>query len=320
MDTAGCCRRDFRAMSCTASIVVHTDDAAGSDSGSDHVDALVDRAVDRIGELERRWSRFLPDSEITGLNAAGGGPRRCSADTVELIEAMVAGWSATHGRFDPSLLGPLVELGYANSRTPESSATVLLPGTGFGHRVDLIRVDRGTGVAQLPTGLTLDPGGIGKGLAADIVTRELVGDVGDRSERIGALVEIGGDIRVAGVGPDDGAWTIAVAHPFGGDPEPVRLVNGGVATSTTRLRTWHRAGIDHHHLLDPASGTSTTTDVVACTVIAGTAAWAEVFTKGAFVVGVDDALARFDTLGLAARIVTGDGIARRSTTWKEFAA
>ena len=301
-------------MSGSASVVLGADGRDGRDGTT--LDSMVHRAVERVGELERRWSRFLPDSEITGLNGAGGGPRRCSIDTVELVEAMVAGWAETDGRFDPSMLGPLVELGYATSRTNDGAATECFPGTGYGRRVDLIRVDHSSGVVQLPHGLTLDPGGIGKGLAADIVARELV-DAGVDCP-IGALVELGGDVAVRGEGPDEGAWTIEIAHPFGGDTEIVRLASGGVATSTTRLRTWRRRGVQHHHLLDPATGRSTDNEVVGCTVIAGSAAWAEVFTKCAFVDGADTALARYEARGLAARVVTDDGATRHSPAWKEF--
>lgn len=311
MDTVTRCT--FAAMSCSATIVLR---AGHHDERT--LDTMLRRSVDRVDELERRWSRFRPDSEITGLNGAGGAPRRCSADTVELVTAMAAGWAATDGRFDPSLLGPLVELGYATSRTNDGATTVLDPGTGFGRRIDLIRIDRAAGVVRLPRALTLDPGGIGKGLAADIVTRELVDR--DADEPLGALVEIGGDVAVRGDGPDDGAWTIEVAHPFGDSSELVRLASGGVATSTTRLRTWHGVETEHHHLLDPATGRSTGNDVVGCTVVAGSASWAEVFTKCAFVEGLDEALARYEARGLAARVVTDDGSVRHTTRWTEFAS
>ena len=306
-------------MSCTGSVAVIADDG----TPPPRIEDWLDRAALRIDELERRWSRFLDDSEITGLNRADGAPRRCSHDTLALVEAMVAGWHATDGSFDPSLLGPLVELGYANSRVDGSAAPALLPGTGYGRRVDLIRRDRAGSIVRLPPGLTLDPGGIGKGLAADLVTGELTVDGG----AVGAIVEIGGDVRVRGVGPDDDAWTVAVVDPDG-RAEYVRLRDGGIATSTTRLRTWRSGGEERHHLLDPSTGRPTghtdrgdaTDDVVACTVIAGTAAWAEVFTKPAFVEGAVRSLARYESHGLAARLTLADGSTVVTSRWKEFLA
>lgn len=304
--------RRMRAMSCSATMTL----AVG-----DHTDAnrVLDRAVARLGQLERRWSRFVDDSEITGLNQANGQPRRCSSDTVALVSAMVAGWTLTDGRFDPSLLGPLVELGYDTSRTDGSTAPRLLIGSGFGRRVDLITIDPDAGVVQLPAGVTLDPGGVGKGLAADIVAAELVDALGGRAVA-GAAVEIGGDIRVLGRGPDDGAWSIAIAHPDEGATEFVRLCDGGIATSSTRLRTWSRGRVRHHHLIDPRSRRPTTSGVAGCTVIAGSAALAETFTKVAFVDGAALALDRFAAHGLAARVIGDDALVDRTTSWEAFAA
>ena len=55
----------FPVMGTTAHVVVVADD--GGDA-----DALVETAAARLDELEARWSRFLPTSEVSRLNAAGG--------------------------------------------------------------------------------------------------------------------------------------------------------------------------------------------------------------------------------------------------------
>jgi FAD:protein FMN transferase len=297
-------RADLRAMSCTATIM-----ANGSDPDA------VARAAHRISELERRWSRFVDDSEISGLNHAGGGARRCSDDTIALVLALVRAWHATDCAFDPTLLGSLVELGYAASRDDSTRRTSLGPTVAPAGDPGHILVDPITGVVRLPAGTSLDPGGLGKGLAADIVVGELLAGGAD-----GALVEIGGDLRVRGRAPGDVGWCVALEHPLGGDSELVVLHDGGVATSTSRIRSWVADGRRRHHLLDPSTQCPTDRDVVGCTVIGGTAAWAEAFTKVAFVRGVDTAIEQYEARGLAARIVTGDGAVRRTTAWEEFRA
>ena len=70
------------------------------------------RAVDRVADLERRWSRFRPDSEISQLNRNAGWPTIVSAETFELVAAAVNAWSATNGRFDPTVLQAMVANGY----------------------------------------------------------------------------------------------------------------------------------------------------------------------------------------------------------------
>ena len=137
---------------------------------------------------------------------------------------------------------------------------------------------------MLPVGTTIDPGGIGKGLAADIVTGELVA-----ARALGAMVEIGGDLCVAGIGPYAmSGWVIEVDPGVTTGITSVALSAGGVAMSTSRLRTWTVDGRTRHHLVDPQTLDCSDSDSVSCTVIAGTAAWAEAFTKTAFALSPAD--------------------------------
>lgn len=302
--TLGVGRRAFEAMSCTGRVVVV----------ADRPEPLLDHVERRLVELERRWSRFRPDSEISGLNDAGGSPRQVSHDTVRLVEALVRAWQLTDGAFDPTLLGTLVELGYAASRTDATVRTSLAQDARPVGRPDLVLVDHDARVVQLPPGTVLDPGGLGKGLAADLLVLELI-----RLGAGGALVEIGGDLRVAGEAPASDGWPIEIRSDLDGTAADVALRAGGVATSSSRLRTWRTDGEQRHHLLDPRSRRPTDGDVVACTVIAGSAATAEAFTKLAFVEGGAAAMAAYGRHGLAARVTTEDGAVLHSDAWTVFA-
>jgi thiamine biosynthesis lipoprotein len=296
-------------MSCHATVVVTATDGT-LDGGA----VLARRAVARLHELEQRWSRFLPTSEINGLNQARGEPRIASSDTVRLVRALVEAWHATDGAFDPTLLGTLVELGYAASRDDATLRTSLAADTALRGRPGDILVDAASGWVQLPRATVLDPGGLGKGLAADIVTEEIMA-----AGAGGVLVEIGGDIRVVGTPPTGDTWSIAIAALTAHEaPRIVELVDGGVATSTSRLRTWTRDGERRHHLVDPRTLRPADTDAVSCTVIAGSAAWAEAFTKVAFTETIPSSLARFDERGLAASITGNDAVDHTSHAWKEF--
>lgn len=300
-------RATTRAMSCGSSVVVLAD-------SDDRAAALARRGAERIHALEARWSRFSATSEVSRLNAATGTALSVSRDTVRLVEAMVGAWHATGGAFDPTLLAPLVGLGYAASRDDATKRTSLASGWHDRGRVAEILVDPVAGAVQLPAGTVIDPGGIGKGLAADLVADELL-DAGAS----GALVEIGGDLAARGHAPTATGWPVAVMDPSGAAPaEVVDLAAGAVATSSSRFRVWSVDGGHRHHLLDPRTLRPTAPDVVAATIIAGTAAWAEAFTKVAFVEGVDAALERSGQLGLAARVTTADGRHHCSPGWEAF--
>src|SRR5689334_21184142 len=125
---------------------------------------LVARAVALIDGLEARWSRFLPDSEVTRLNETAGRPCPVTPDTVLLVRRAIEGWRLTGGRFDPTVLGAVVRAGYDRSFDalgPFPTATSVL---GLG--CDGLTVDERAGTITLPFGVGFDPGGIGKGLAA----------------------------------------------------------------------------------------------------------------------------------------------------------
>jgi FAD:protein FMN transferase len=301
-------RTTTHVMSCDASVVV-TAPRSGGDA-----EPLAAWALARLQQLEQRWSRFLHTSEISRLNAAGGAPCRVSADTFRLVESLVRAWHATGGAFDPTLLVTLVELGYAASRDDATLRTSLPSNCRPAGRPDAILIDGTNRVVQLPVGTTLDPGGLGKGLAADIVTEELLS-----AGAAGALVEIGGDLRVAGEPPIGDGWRIAIRPALDGEPHRVvQLATGGIATSSSRLRVWSREGRTHHHLIEPRTRTSTSTDVASCTVIAGTAAWAEAFTKVGFVADLDSALGIFAAHTLAASITTCHHTHHITASWKDF--
>lgn len=302
VDTPSVVRAQTHVMSCDATVVVTSspDTVAGPN--------IVRSAIDRLHELEQRWSRFLPSSEISELNASPGVLRQVGPDTFRLVEALVHAWHATDGAFDPTLLGTLVHLGYGASREQAELTTSLAPGTAPGGRPAEILVRADDRAVMLPPGTTLDPGGLGKGLAADLIVDEIMA-----AGAAGALVEIGGDLRVQGRPPAGAAWPISIDDTRA----VVELARGGVATSSSRLRTWTIDGDRRHHLLDPTTQRSTATDVESCTVIAGTAAWAESFTKVAFCRGASAAIAVYERLGLAASVVTAQGVVTTSD-WNEY--
>jgi thiamine biosynthesis lipoprotein ApbE len=76
---------------------------------------LADAATRRVADLKARWSRFLPTSELSVLNAARGAPCVVSADALNLVEHLVRAWYESAGRFDPKLHDVLVGLSYSGS-------------------------------------------------------------------------------------------------------------------------------------------------------------------------------------------------------------
>ncbi len=242
-------------------------------AGGRRAEALADEAVRRIADLEQRWSRFVASSEVSELNRRAGEPVEVSAETALLVERARAAWDLSGGAFDPTVLGAVVRAGYDRTfadvaASPRAGWSPLTVGAA-----DICVRGR---VVRLPAGTGFDPGGIGKGLAADMVC---AGALDAGAERV--CVNLGGDVRVAG-----GGWTIGVDHP--GSPEPIALLgvaDGAVATSTTLLRRWEVDGAERHHLIDPRTGRPSDSDLTLATVVAGEAWMAEVLAKAVLLAG-----------------------------------
>jgi thiamine biosynthesis lipoprotein len=170
-----------------------------------------------------------------------------------------------------------------------------------------VSVDLDAGTVDLPAGVRLDLGGVGKGLAADLVAEGLV----DRGAT-GAAVGMGGDVRVAGRGPEDGAWNIDIEDPLdeGYMMATWALRDGAeaaVVTSTRMIRRWRHAGRDVHHLIDPATGRSADNELAAVVVAANEAWWAEGFAKAVLVAGTADGTLLLQRHNLHAMLVDTDG-------------
>jgi len=272
-------RRSFRAMGTTIELMVEADDAS----------AELDAGEAEFERLEQLMSRFRPDSELTRLNRDGR--IVASAELVEVVSLAIAARERTDGAFDPTVHHAVVTAGYDRTFTelpedaPDDRATAVCGG-----RV----VVEGRRIA-LENGFAVDLGGIGKGFAAERVAERL-------ALAGPCLVDAGGDIAVRGV-PETGAWTIAVD-----DDLTLGIVAGGVATSGRDRRIWRRGGRERHHLIDPATGRPSETDLLRVTVIAPDAVEAEVLAKALFLGGSTAASAT----DVPAVLVTEDG--RRLTT------
>jgi thiamine biosynthesis lipoprotein len=264
-------------------------------------DGLVALARRRIEDLEARWSRFLPTSEISRLNASAETPVPVSPETYELIERALDAWRMTEGRFDPTVLGDVLRAGYVTSfeHLPTAAPT---PTSGLRRGAEHIELDATTGSVCLPAGVGFDPGGIGKGLAADLVVAELLAWGAD-----GACVNLGGDLRVAGDAPE-GSWVVAIEHPWRPGPTArVYLRDGGVATSSRTRRRWATATGAAHHLIDPTRGEPADVGVLTASAVAAAGWQAEAFAKAAFVAGLPDGLDLLDRAEVGGLLVDDDG-------------
>ena len=265
---------------------------------------LATSAVARLRELECKWSRFLPDSELSRLNARAGSTIRVSHDVELLIERSVEAWHRTDGRFDPTVLKALDAAGYDDdfshvaARHDSTSTTDAAAAPGCAD----IRI--GPDGMTLPLGTAIDPGGIGKGLAADL-SIDLVMTGG----ATGACINVGGDLRVAGTTATGRPWSVAVEHPLTEACiiADVELHDEALVSTWRTRRVWGAEENRRHHLIDPATGTSAWNGLAGVTVTAPEGWWAEALATAIFLAGPDDAPTLARRHGVGAILVRDDG-------------
>ena len=263
----------FASMGNTAHVVVVAHDEPTAT-------ALLEKAHHCAATLETTWSRFIPTSDVSRLNTARGRLMRISPDTEVLIRHLLAAHEATDGLFDPFVLPALIAAGYSTSLAGDgriscaATAPIVRPSASSAY---LETVD-GETWCRLLDGATLDPGGLGKGLAADIIASELLA-----AGATGVLVNLGGDARAAGTCQGE-PWQIGIRDDRSTSSPIVAefdMGDQGVATSSSLRRRWQ----GRHHLIDPNTGAPTASDVLQATVFAPTAWQAEAMATVALVRG-----------------------------------
>lgn len=255
-----------------------------------------------INKVDAACNRFRRDSEISRLNAMGGQTVAVSATLERAIDAAIRAGEATGGLCDPTVLPALVALGYDRdydelvTRT-DTVVGVPVPAPGL----DAITLDAANHTLTLAPHCQIDLGASAKALVVDIVADE-VWRHGD-----GVVVELGGDVAVRGSGPL-GPWVIGVSDSLdvGPDVPRVSFGHGGIATSSTRSRTW-RAGTEVvNHIIDPRTGSYARGPYVTATVSASDCVLANAFATAALLWD-DDAGYFIAQAGWSARLIRFDG-------------
>ena len=276
--------------------------------------ALLDECWALADTCEQLWSRFISDSDISRINWSEGEPVRIAPLTRQLIAAMISGHTLTEGVYDPTLLPDVINAGYSTSTVDPTRSTQLPPSaTSPGH---LEGIKFSDDHVVVPTGTTLDPGGIAKGFTADLIAEFAI-----EKGAYGVMAEIGGDIVVQGDAPDGVAWRLGVEDPFDTQAHAniVRLQRGAVATSSQLKRRFGGGDTSTHHLINPATHSSATTEAQTVTVIAASGSRAEVLTKRGFVDKPADYLAWLPSVGGAGLIIFADGRQQVSANWSNYA-
>jgi thiamine biosynthesis lipoprotein len=249
-------------------------------------------------------SQWEPRSALSRVNAASIGEWvEAPAPLADTLAAALAIHAASGGSFHPAA-GRLSELwgfGVSGPRpfVPTAEQVAGARPNGLGFELEGRRIRRTGDVA-------LDLSGIGKGQAVDMLAGALA-SLGCRD----FLVEIGGEFVGRGVMPDGQPWWVELEDPPGVTLPPFRIACHGVAIATSG--DYRRFIVSHEgrrlgHSVDPRTGWPVANGVVSVSVVADSCTRADGWATALTVLGRDQGLRIAKEHGLAARIVTNDGV------------
>jgi thiamine biosynthesis lipoprotein len=292
---SGTYRSQFEALGTTAVVAV---------TRPQRLSAASSVVAAELAAVDRTYSRFRPDSELMRLCDLGGHTMPVSPLLAAALAAALHAAECTGGLVDPTVGAAVSALGYDRDFASVTDSHPALPAERATPGPSAIEFDPTRRTARVAPGTQLDLGATGKALAADRAAARAAAATG-----CGVLVSLGGDVAVAGGGPE-GGWPIGIADDHrahvSGIHQTIAIDRGGIATSSTTTRTWRCAGEDCHHIVDPARGRPAEVVWRTVSVAAGSCVAANTASTAAIVDG-RGAVARLVCVGLPARLVAVGG-------------
>jgi thiamine biosynthesis lipoprotein len=266
-------------------------------------DYFLQQAIDWVANFEARYSRFLPTSLVSQINASAG------RNWVDLDEESERLFMLCHelnfysrGAFDPSAL-PLVQLWNWKTSPPRIPANAEIRNAM--QFVGWSRIQRKRGAIFLPEkGMQIDLGGIGKEYAVDLVV-QLAQEHGVAN----ALIDFGQDLRVIGLPPDKPAWHVGLEDPKqpGKCWASLAIRDRAVTSSGDYLRNFTHEGRRYGHIIDPRSGYPVDNGCLVVSIVASTCTIAGFLSTTAFILGPQEGYRLIESyLGAAGCIITNN--------------
>lgn len=256
------------------------------DASAARAKAAIGAALDEMARVDRLLSNYNPASELSRMNReASEGPFHASPELFDFVTTTRKLYDGTEGTFDPTV-GALVRAWGFFSRRPgvpnAQQIAAAMRATGF----EKVQIDRGKRTIRYTVpGLEMDPGGIGKGYAADRASAVL--------RRLGiraALVNAGeSSINAIGHPPGQRAWRIAISNPA--NPSSaiavVELRDTSLSTSGVSRQSLRSGPHTYSHIFDPRTG-EPVENMCQVTVVTRKGTVAEALSKAAFILSREE--------------------------------
>ena len=249
------------------------------------MEAAVNKGFDEIERLEKKLSRFEPDSVVSRINQnAGQSPVQVDSEVFGLIEKSVAVCKESNGAFEITIL-PVLSLWKYNDANPKppSSQEVREKLNLVDCKKIILKKDQNLVFLPEP-GMAIDLGGIAKGYAADKAAQKL------RQNGVSAgIVNAGGNLTVFGGTGKGMAVGIQDPRKRGKILAKIYITDGAISTSGDYERFFIYNGVRYSHIIDPRTGYPAQGEE-SVTIFAENGADADAWSTALFVLGSDQGL------------------------------
>lgn len=282
-------------------LVVLQGKAQGSTFTIKYIDSLqrdLSAPVDSLFRvIDRSLSLWDSSSTVNAFNAASD--TFVSDDihfrtVVALSEQL---WHSTDSAFDPTVL-PLVRAWGLGKQGRAALDTSAVMGLRRLVGMDRITMDNDWRIhATWPPRITyykreaavqFDPNGIAQGYTVDVLAMLLQQRGIERY-----MVEVGGEVRCAGVNEQGNTWVMQIDKPLDGDEHvqqtTVPLRDRSLATSGNYRKFIEIGGQRYGHTIDPRTGRPAMNTLLSASVIADDAATADALGTALMVMGTEEA-------------------------------
>lgn len=273
----------------------------------DSQDRLQQLITARLDEIDKSLSNYRDDSELSAFNRA---PVNTWIDlgrdmyAVLKISDQISRESA--GAFDITV-APLVALwGFGPTHHAEyipddSSVAAARANVGY----QMLEIDPVLPRARKHAELAIDVNGIAQGFSVDQLA-----DVLTAEECTDFLVEVGGELRLAGYNAEGKPWRIGIEKPVDGFSATQQALIGtgiGVTTAGDYRDYYEKEGVRYSHTIDPRSGRPIAHKLASVTVVADNATLADGYDTVLEVLGPEAGAKFAQDHRLAAYFVVRDG-------------
>lgn len=244
-------------------------------------DTAIDLAMQRVQDIDDRFSAFKPQSEISKINnAAGKNFVEVKKDTMQILKDSVFFSQISQGAFDITIR-PLVTLwGIGKKQEFIPNEDEIIQTKKLVCYKDIIFDEKKKSVKLKHENQAIDLGSIAKGYAADEVKRILL-----ENSVTDAIINMGGTVIVIG-----SPRNVGIQHPSKSTGTPMgslRIANKAIVTSGSYEKFFTKNGVRYHHILDPRTGMPSDTDLCSVTVIGQSAMVMDAITTAIFILGIE---------------------------------